>query len=272
MATANTTTTTSTIYIHWLGLNASNQQLLQNTINLNNTLISSSIFSSTGQRPNPEYIRLSVYGLTEPDEEMKQDLCKTLQSELDYWLLIKMCNSIDKNTYKTSSAQHPDKITEEDLSFFKQICENYFDFEIPLPFIFNFNRTMRENFFFFIKQVFNANFKAIDTMPAYANTSNTTVNKSNLLANRSKSQIDQASKHAENEYDELASLIYNDENQKSQPPSGLGEFANSSSEFQVKSTTQSVSSQFTHLNSFSFMSMQPQLGPFDETKPSSAPG
>lgn len=209
---------------------------------------------------------------------MKQDLCKTLQSELDYWLLIKMCNSIDKNTYKTSSAQHPDKITEEDLTFFKQICENYFDFEIPLPFIFNFNRTMRENFFFFIKQVFNSNFKAIDAMPAYAsfvfnnstssNSSHATAAmtkqvKSNFLANRSKSQIDSQSKHADSEYDELASLIYNDESQKQ---SHLRAFTT------PVDTTQSISSQFTHLNSFSFMSMQPQLGPFEEIKANSTPG
>jgi len=153
------------------GLNASNQLLMQTTTSLNSTLVSGTALTASGRLSVPEYIRLSVYGLTEPDEEMKQDLCKTLQSELDYSLLIKMCNSIDKNTYKTTSAQHPDKITEEDLTFFKQICENYFDCEIALPFIFNFSRTMRENFFFFVKQIFNASFKAIDAVPAYSGAS-----------------------------------------------------------------------------------------------------
>jgi len=154
------------------GLNASNQLLMHTTTtSLNSTLVSGTALTASGRLSVPEYIRLSVYGLTEPDEEMKQDLCKTLQSELDYSLLIKMCNSIDKNTYKTTSAQHPDKITEEDLTFFKQICENYFDCEIALPFIFNFSRTLRENFFFFVKQIFNASFKAIDAVPAYSGAS-----------------------------------------------------------------------------------------------------
>ncbi len=145
------------------GLNASSQLVHPNS-NINSTLVSGTALAASGRLSVPEYIRLNVYGLTEPDEEMKQDLCKTLQSELDYSLLIKMCNSIDKNTYKTTSAQHPDKITEEDLMFFKQICENYFDFEIALPFVFNFSRTMRENFFYFVKQIFNSNFKAIDAV------------------------------------------------------------------------------------------------------------
>lgn len=114
------------------------------------------------------YIRLSVYGLQEPDEDMKQTLCKTLQAELDNWLLTRMCNSIEKNTYKTTSAQHPDKITDEDLVFFKQICDNYFEFELPLPFVFNFNRTLRENFFYFVKQTFNGSFKSIDAPAIYS--------------------------------------------------------------------------------------------------------
>lgn len=121
-------------------------------------------------RSSPDYIRLDVFGLQQPCDDMKQYLCKLLQAELDNWLLIKMCNSIDKNTYKTTSAQHPDKITDEDLQFFKQICENYFDYEIPLPFVFNFNRTLRENFFYFVKQIFGFNFKSIDpSMPGYLN-------------------------------------------------------------------------------------------------------
>ncbi|CAF1012668.1 unnamed protein product [Brachionus calyciflorus] len=35
----------------------------------------------------PEVVKLSVYGLEKLDEEMKKYLYKTLQSELDYWLL-----------------------------------------------------------------------------------------------------------------------------------------------------------------------------------------
>ena len=127
-----------------------------------------------------------------------------------------MCNSIEKNTYKTSSAQHPDKITDEDLSFFKQICENHFDFEIPLPFVLNFNRTMRENFFFFIKQIFNSNFKAIDP-PAQNILSHTMYNQPRskvLTKSKSNTKEDEASKLNDEEYDELATIIYNDEIQK----------------------------------------------------------
>ena len=127
-----------------------------------------------------------------------------------------MCNSIEKNTYKTSSAQHPDKITDEDLAFFKQICENHFDFEIPLPFVLNFNRTMRENFFFFIKQIFNSNFKAIDP-PAQNILSHTMYNQPRskvLTKSKSNTKEDEASKLNDEEYDELATIIYNDEIQK----------------------------------------------------------
>jgi hypothetical protein len=138
--------------------------VVQATASLTNAVANQ---ASQPPRNNPEYIRLSVYGLQEPDDEMKNTLCRTLQAELDYWLLIRMCNSIEKNTYKTTSAQHPDKITDEDLVFFKQICDNYFEYELPLPFVFNFNRTLRENFFYFVKQMFNANFKSIDAPPAY---------------------------------------------------------------------------------------------------------
>lgn len=74
-----------------------------------------------------------------------------------------MCNAIEKNTYKTTSQMHPDKITDEDLNFFKQISDNTFDYELTLPFVFNFNRTLRENFIFFLKQVFNTKFKSIDS-------------------------------------------------------------------------------------------------------------
>ncbi|RNA30074.1 hypothetical protein BpHYR1_004243 [Brachionus plicatilis] len=119
----------------------------------------------------PEYVRLSVYGLEEPDDEMKKDLCKTLQAELDYCLLNRMSNSIEKNTYKTTSQQHPDKINDEDINFFKQASDSVFDYEVALPFMFNFSRTLREMFFFFIKQVFYANFKSID--PSQAKASNT---------------------------------------------------------------------------------------------------
>ena len=110
----------------------------------------------------PEYVKLSVYGIEEPDDEMKKELCKTLQSELDYCLLNRMSNSIEKNTYKTTSQQHPDKINDEDINFFKQVSDNFLDFEVALPFLLNFNRTLREIFLFYAKQVFNANFKSID--------------------------------------------------------------------------------------------------------------
>ena len=140
----------------------------QNTSGLNNTLIAGSVIGgsslSVSQRLNPDYIKLKVYGLNEPDERMKNELCRKLQSALDHLLLFKMCNSIEKNTYKTTSAQHPDKITDEDISFIKQISENYFDYELPLPFAFNFNRTMRESFCFFIRQIFNCNFKVRETI------------------------------------------------------------------------------------------------------------
>lgn len=141
--------------------------VVQATQSLTNAVAASSNQLNQPVRNNPEYIRLSVYGLQEPDEDMKQTLCKTLQAELDYWLLMRMCSSIEKNTYKTTSAQHPDKINDEDLVFFKQICDNYFEFELPLPFVFNFNRTLRENFFYFVKQTFNSSFKTIDAQAVY---------------------------------------------------------------------------------------------------------
>lgn len=141
--------------------------VVQATQSLTNAVAASSNQLNQPVRNNPEYIRLSVYGLQEPDEDMKQTLCKTLQAELDYWLLMRMCSSIEKNTYKTTSAQHPDKINDEDLVFFKQICDNYFEFELPLPFVFNFNRTLRENFFYFVKQTFNSSFKTIDAPAVY---------------------------------------------------------------------------------------------------------
>jgi len=212
--------------------------------------------SSLQQRQNPEFIKLSVFGLQEPDEEMKHYLCKTLQTELDHWLLTRMCNSIEKNTYKTTSAQHPDKITDEDLNFFKQMCDNYFDFEVLLPFVFNFNRTMRENFFYFVKQIFNLNFKAIDA------TSNINPPISSGFAGMSKrgSQLitksDIETKN-ENEYDELNSLL-------SQKPVNFNSNLESGL-LNVSKSTQPVSSMFTTQQSFSYMSMQPSLGPFEAT-------
>jgi len=76
---------------------------------------------------------------------------------------------------------------------------------------------------------------------------------------RSKSQIDH-SKFIDDDYDELASIIANNETPqyRQQPPDA------SPLDYPFKNTTQSVSSQLTQLNSFSFMSMQPSLGPFDD--------
>jgi len=138
------------------GAGAAQQQQQQTPITLQQQ-------QSQQQQRSVEYVRLSVYGLQEPCEEMKSDLCKSLQSDLDYWLLQRMCTSIEKNTYKTTSVQHPDRITDEDLTFFKhQICDMSFDYELEMPFLFNFNRTLRDNFFYFLKQILNASFKSID--------------------------------------------------------------------------------------------------------------
>jgi len=101
------------------GGSTNNNNNISNTLNttpINSNFQHSSMFS----RQNPEYIKLSVYGLTEPDDSMKSDLCRTLQSELDCLLLAKMCKSIEKNTFKTTSAQHPDKVS-MNLFFNKQI-------------------------------------------------------------------------------------------------------------------------------------------------------
>jgi hypothetical protein len=169
-----------------------------------NNILGTGMLSGQHSSP-PDYIRLNVFGLQDPDEEMKRFLCKTLQSELDYWLLIKMCNSIEKNTYKTTSAQHPDKITDEDLQFFKQTCDNYFDYEIPLPFVFNFNRTLRENFFYFVKQIFNANFKSIDPLPTY-------LNSTFLAESLNTKESGGGPKSASNdEYEELSHIIAKEE-------------------------------------------------------------
>ena len=168
---------------------------------------SNNILGTTGvpaaHRTSPDYIRLNLFGLQDPDEEMKHFLCKILQSELDYWLLIKMCKSIEMNTYKTTSAQHPDKITDEDLQFFKTICENYFDYEIPLPFVFNFNKVLRENFFYFVKQIFNANFKSIDPTPSNLN--------STFLSDSVGKESSGKTVTPSDEYDELNNLIVKEE-------------------------------------------------------------
>ena len=234
--------------------------------------ISNSINTTfSSQRTNPEYIKLSVYGLQEPDEEMKQDLCKNLQSELDYWLLIRMCNSIEKNTYKTTSLQHPDKITEEDLTFFKQMCDNYFDVEILLPFVFNFNKTMRENFFYFAKQIFNSNFKAIDAIQP---TTGLTTNISNNQLKRTSSmiraepvqtsEIKDNESDDENDFDELNNLLNSDDLTK-QGLFGVPQTLGSKTPLFCSKTTQPVSSMFTQ-QSFSYMAMQPSLGPFEAQK------
>jgi hypothetical protein len=187
---------------------------------LTNSLIASTNLPNTSvlnqQRTNPEYIKLSVFGLKEPGEEMKQDLIKTLQSELDYWLLIRMCNSIDKNTYKSTSAQHPDKITDDDLTFFKQIADNSFDYEIALPFVFNFSRTLRDNFLYFVKQVLNSNFKTIETPMNAENPfqQSASSKKSSVICltnNSSMAQNDTIRKDVENEFDELNSLLLNED-------------------------------------------------------------
>jgi hypothetical protein len=245
-------------------------------------------------RQNPEYIKLSVYGLTEPDDSMKTDLCRTLQSELDCLLLAKMCKSIEKNTFKTSSAQHPDKITDEDLTFFKSISENYFDFEIPLPFIFNFNKQLRENFFHFIKQIFNVNFKAIDAPTIHAASANSHFNsnlhlsssannnllrksfsmknKSNIQTNSETTTTKSVELENENEYDELASLIYNDEcsaGTSAVPGTVLVTDAQCSP---TVKTSQTVSNMIHSRElSFSFMSLQPPVGPFKSCTSSTNP-
>jgi hypothetical protein len=268
-------------------------QLPNQTNILNTTPINPQQQLQQQTRLNTEYIKLSVYGLSEPDEQMKLDLCKTLQSELDHYLLTKMCDSIAKNTFKTTSAQHPDKITDEDLTFFKSISENYFDFEIPLPFIFNFNKNLRENFFFFIKQIFNTNFKAIDA-PSQTTTSNSNLSSSLYLSSshsnsssgnsnqlrksfsmRTKSHSSAGHQQStaeaniksnepenESEYDELANLIYNDECSQENPAQPtLASSCSSSSA--VKTSIQTMSSMFhSQQLSFSFMSLQPQLGPY----------
>ncbi len=77
---------------------------------------------------------------------------------------------------------------------------------------------------------------------------------------RSKSQIDH-SKLVDDEYDELASIIANNETAKYRSKQQTDP-----SLLDYKSTTQFVSSQLTQLNSFSFMSIQPSLGPFEDTK------
>lgn len=93
------------------------------------------------------------------------------------------------------------------------------------------------------------------------------------LLTRSKSQIDPKNQN-EDEYDDLAKLIIDDELQKQQyhhhhmqqQQQSTLTTPLTSSEAVHKNTTRSVSSQFTHLNSFSCMSLKPPLGPFDENK------
>jgi hypothetical protein len=160
------------------------------------------------QRACPELIRLNVYGLQPPDDEIKKYLSKTLQYELDSYLLIKMCNSIDKNTYKTSS-QHPDKIIDDDLVYFKQIRDHFFEYEIALPFVFNFNRVLRENFLYFVKQIFNSNFKSLDPT-SHTNFLNNALLTENLIKEQMNSTVPNSkdpSSSVKDEYDELNSLI-----------------------------------------------------------------
>jgi hypothetical protein len=110
----------------------------------------------------PDSIKLCLYGLNEPDDEFKQELCKMLQMELDNSLLVKICGSIERNSYKTASLQHPDRLIDEDIQFLKQISDSYIDLELPMPFIFNLNKTLRDHFFYYVRHIFNINFKSMD--------------------------------------------------------------------------------------------------------------
>ena len=100
--------------------------------------------------------------MTEPSNQFKDNLIKKLQTDLDCCLIEKFWLSIDKNNYKTSSAQHPDKILDEDIIFMKNISDSYFDEEIQIPSIFNLNKQLRELFFYYIRFILNTNFKAMD--------------------------------------------------------------------------------------------------------------
>lgn len=99
---------------------------------------------------------------------------------------------------------------------------------------------MRENFFYFVKQVFNNNFKAIEA-PYLPHPYQIT-------------QLhQQSSKKATNENEE------NLENSKSNLKQTISNI--------TSTTTQPISQQFsTQQLSFSFISMEPVLGPFDLNK------
>jgi hypothetical protein len=138
----------------------------------NPTMIAGSMISQQQQQSNvassvrPDSIKLCLYGLNEPDDEFKQELCKMLQMELDHWLLVKICSSIERNSYKTASMQHPDRLVDEDIVFLKQIADSYNDFELSIPFIFNLNKTLRDYFFYYVRHIFNINFKSMDVYSA----------------------------------------------------------------------------------------------------------
>ena len=144
-------------------LNLNNVNIINNYNSAsNNSNISGSITNISAISSKPDFIKLSLFGLTEPSNEFKDSLCKTLQTELDCCLIEKFWASIDKNNFKTTSAQHPDKILEDDITFIKNISDNYFDEEISIPTIFNLNKQLRDQFFYYIRFILNTNFKAMD--------------------------------------------------------------------------------------------------------------
>ena len=117
---------------------------------------------------------------------------------------------------------------------------------------------MRENFFFFVKQIFNSHFKAIDAtcnncISSSSGTSNLTKRGSQLISKN------ETETNADGEYDELNNLLR--ENHIHMSSSSDCTFSN------VSTSSQQVSGMFTK-QSFSYMSMQPSLGPFETLKAS----